>query len=80
MTSELDDDLRTVGEALIDDAERLKEIEQEKAGLDLRDPRLQELTAESERIVERLRIGTQAQGGLAREAEEARDEDADAIA
>ena len=80
MTEELDDDLRTVNDALTEDVERLKEIEQEKAQLDTRDPRLQELAAESVRIAERLRIGTQAQEGLAREAAQARDDDTDASA
>ncbi|CAN5618810.1 hypothetical protein BH23CHL8_BH23CHL8_21130 [soil metagenome] len=79
-SSELDDDLRTVGDALIEDAERLKEIEQQKAQLGARHPRSQELSTEGTRIVERLRVGAEVQEGLTREAAQGGDDDSEGSA
>lgn len=52
--SELADDLRATAEDLIEDAERLKEIEKKKSMLDPRDARLAKLSADAERTVRRM--------------------------
>lgn len=48
------DDLRATAEDLIEDAERVKQIEQAKLALDAGDPRANRLARESERIVRRM--------------------------
>ena len=52
--SELEDDLRSVAETMIAEAERLREIEEIKATLEPGDPRLVPLAEESESIANRL--------------------------
>jgi hypothetical protein len=47
---DLDDDLHVTAEAIGADAARIQAIEQEKATLDANDPRMVELSAESERL------------------------------
>lgn len=48
------DDLRATAEDLIEDAERVKQIEQAKLALDADDPRANRLARQSERIVRRM--------------------------
>lgn len=49
-----EDDLRATEEAIISDAQRLQRLETEKAALDPADPRVDQLSAEVERVVEGL--------------------------
>ena len=63
--SELNGDLRATAEDISADAARLQEIEEEKARLDPSDPRVAELSAESERLARRLVPKTAAQRELA---------------
>ena len=63
--SELERDLRATAEDVAADAARIQEIEEEKARLDPRDPRVAELAAESERIAQRLVPKTAAERELA---------------
>ena len=66
------EDLEATAADLAADAERLKQVEKDKAALDPADPRLQELAAEAETIAQELPIKTAAQSELIRElAEEA---------
>ena len=51
---DLEQDLRATEEDIAGDAMRLAALEQEKAGLDGGDPRLTELSAESERLARRI--------------------------
>jgi len=69
--SELEEDIKATAEDLIDDAERLKRIEQRKLGLKPDDPRLGELAREAEAIVARMAPKTEAQCQLIEEAESA---------
>ena len=48
--SDLDDDLHVTAEAIGADAARIQAIEQEKATLNADDPRMVELSVESERL------------------------------
>ncbi len=52
--SDAENDLRATAEDIAADAARLTVIEVEKARMGSRDPRLAELSAESERIAKRL--------------------------
>ena len=52
--SEDSEDLRATAEDLIEDSERVHEIEQEKLELPADDPRMVGLARESERIVRRM--------------------------
>jgi hypothetical protein len=52
--SDLEGDFHATSEDIAADAARLKEIEDEKSGLDPADPRTQALSDESERIARRL--------------------------
>jgi hypothetical protein len=52
--SELDDDLRATAEDIAADAAKLNRIESEKAGLEADDPRMVELSAESEQLARRI--------------------------
>ena len=63
--SELDGDLRATAEDIAADAARLQAIEEEKARLDPSDPRVVELSAESEGLARRLVPKTAAQRELA---------------
>jgi hypothetical protein len=66
--SELENDLRATAEDIAADAARLTAIEDEKARLGTDDPRLLELSAESEAIARRLVPKTAAERELATEA------------
>ena len=66
--SELENDLRATAEDIAADAARLAAIEDEKASLGSDDPRLLELSAESEAIARRLVPKTAAESELAAEA------------
>ncbi len=52
--SEMESDLRATAEDIAADAARLTSIEVEKTRLDARDPRIVDLSAESEQIARRL--------------------------
>jgi hypothetical protein len=66
--SDLESDLRATAEDIAADAARLTAIEDEKARLGTDDPRLGELSAESEAIARRLVPKTVAERELADEA------------
>lgn len=66
--SELDDDLRATADSIAVDAERLSAIEEEKEVLKADDPRMVELSAESERLARGLVPKTSAETQLAKEA------------
>ena len=52
--TEIEDDLRTTAEAIIVDAEAIKDIEQEKLELDADDPRIPGLADQAEAVAKRL--------------------------
>lgn len=52
--SDLETDLKATAEDIAADAAQLKALEEEKAGLEPEDPRVQELSAKSERLARRL--------------------------
>ena len=60
------EDLRATTESIAHDAQRLRELELEKASLDVADPRLQDLSQEGRRLGERLARSTRAEEQLAR--------------
>lgn len=62
--SELEHDLRATADDIADDATRLTRIEHEKAALETDDPRLVELSAESERLARRIVPKTAAESEL----------------
>jgi hypothetical protein len=64
-----DDDLRATADDIATDATRLAAIEEEKAGLEADDPRMVELSAESERLARRMVPKTTAELDLATEAQ-----------
>jgi hypothetical protein len=66
--SELEDDLRAITEDLAADATELHAIEEEKAGLDPRDPRVDVLSEEGERLARGIVPKTVAERRLAAEA------------
>jgi hypothetical protein len=66
--SDLDDDLHATADSIATDAERLSAIEEEKAALDADDPRMIELSAESEQLANGLVPKTGAESQLANEA------------
>jgi len=61
------DDLKATATDLAADAERLKQVEQEKVSLDPSDPRLKELAAEAEAIARELPNKAAAQSELVEE-------------
>jgi hypothetical protein len=63
--TELERDLRATAEDVAADATRIQEIEEAKARLDPSDPRVAELSAESEQLAERLVPKTVAERELA---------------
>lgn len=63
--SDLERDLRATAEDVAADAQRIQQIEQEKVRLDPSDPRVAELSAESERLARRLVPKTVAERELA---------------
>ena len=66
---ELEDDLRATADDIAADAARLAEIESEKRELDADDPRMLELSVESQRLAETLVPKTDAELDLAIEAQ-----------
>lgn len=66
--SDLEGDFRATTEDIAADAARLKEIEEEKSGLDPADPQAQALSKESEGIARRLVPKTVAEREIADEA------------
>jgi hypothetical protein len=52
--SDLEGDLRATAEDIAADAAQIKELEEEKVELDAEDPRVQELSAKSERLARQL--------------------------
>ena len=54
MIPDVENDLRATAEDIAADAEKLASIEGEKTGLDARDPRMAELSAESEELARRI--------------------------
>jgi hypothetical protein len=67
--SELEDDLRATADSIAGDAERIAAIEVEKQSLEVDDPRMVELSAESERLAARLMPKTSAELDLAAKAQ-----------
>lgn len=63
--SEQEEDLKATAEDLIDDAERLKQIEKKKLTLEPGDPLLVRLAEESERLIASMAPKGQAQKELA---------------
>ncbi len=63
---EVAEDLRATTESIAHDAQRLRELELEKATLDVGDPRLLDLSEEGRRLGERLARTTRAEEQLAR--------------
>jgi phage terminase Nu1 subunit (DNA packaging protein) len=64
-----EEDLRATSDAIAYDADRLAEIEKEKASLDVTDSRLVELSAEAETLARHLLPKTVAETELANEAQ-----------
>jgi hypothetical protein len=52
--SDLEGDLRATAEDIAADAAQIKELEEEKVELDAENPRVQELSAKSERLARQL--------------------------
>jgi hypothetical protein len=67
--SNLEDDLRATADSIAGDAERLAAIEEQKQGLEADDPRMVELSAESERLAAKLMPKTIAELDLATKAQ-----------
>jgi hypothetical protein len=67
--ADLEDDLRSTADSIAADAERLAAIEEAKQGLEADDPRMVELSAESERLAANLMPKTSAELALATEAQ-----------
>jgi hypothetical protein len=63
--SELESDMRATVESIAADASRLTGIEEEKADLDADDPRLVELSVESDKLARRIVPKTAAERELA---------------
>jgi hypothetical protein len=66
--AEEDDDLKATVETITAEAERLTDVEHEKATLDADDPRMADLSAEAERLAQRLVPLTAAETDLVAEA------------
>jgi hypothetical protein len=56
---ELVEDLRTTTESIAHDAQQLRDLELEKASLEVDDPRVQDLSREAQRLGERLARSTE---------------------
>ena len=63
--SELEHDMRATAESIAADAARLTGIEEEKADLDADDPRMVELSVESDKLARRIVPKTAAERELA---------------
>jgi hypothetical protein len=66
--SDLDDDLHVTADAIGADAARIQAIEQEKSTLGADDPRMLELSAESERLARAMVPKAKAESDIANEA------------
>jgi hypothetical protein len=66
--SELEEDLHATADSIAADAERLAAIEEEKGILEADDPRMVELSAESERLAGEIVPKTNAETELAKQA------------
>jgi hypothetical protein len=62
---ELVEDLRTTTESIAHDAQQLRDLELEKASLEVDDPRVQDLSREGQRLGERLARSTEVERQLA---------------
>ena len=66
--ADVEDDLRATGETIAVDAQRLADVEREKATLEIDDPRMADLSAEAERLAQRIVPLTAAETDLVAEA------------
>ena len=66
--ADVEDDLRATGETIAADAQRLADVEREKATLEVDDPRMADLSAEAERLAQRIAPLTAAETDLVAEA------------
>jgi hypothetical protein len=58
---DLEDDLQATSDALLRDLDRLRELEEEKRTLDVRDPRVAELSIEIEELTRRTYVKSTAE-------------------
>lgn len=65
---EREEDLRATAESIVADAERLKHVEEVSAKVPLDDPKLVELSVESQQLAEDIQAKTELQLALVREA------------
>jgi hypothetical protein len=68
--SDVEEDLKALSQDLAADASRVVEIEQEKATLDARDPRVLELARETSRLTDAMKAKGDAEVELAEDAAE----------
>lgn len=66
--SETDDDLKATAEAMIDDSQRVEDLEKRKLALDADDPRYAELARQIEGLVSRMATKARAQTQIAKDA------------
>ena len=66
--ADVDDDLRATTETIAAEAEHLKAVEREKSTLESDDPRMADLSAEAERLAQRIAPLTAAESDLVAEA------------
>ena len=66
--TERDDDLKATAEAMIDDSQRLEDLEKTKLELDASDPRYPQLAREIEQLVSRMAAKARIQTQIAEEA------------
>lgn len=65
-----DDDLKATAEAMIDDSQRVEDLERQKLKLHADDPRYAQLAHEIERLVARMTTKARAQSQLAEAAQD----------
>ena len=68
--TERDDDLKATAEAMIDDSQRLEDLEKTKLALDADDPRYAHLAREIEQLVSRMAAKARIQTQIAEEVRE----------
>lgn len=68
--SDTQDDLKATAEAMIDDSQRVADLEKAKFRLDASDPRYAQLAHEIERLIERMSAKARVQTQIAEEAAE----------
>jgi hypothetical protein len=66
--ADVDEDLRATAETIAAEAQRLTDVEREKATLEADDPRMADLSAEAERLAQRIVPLTAAETDLVAEA------------